>query len=91
MQLKKEQLQHLGSVVQQSVLNKGTYINNGHNDIYLVEMNIKIKELTLQKEEVEEVKYIPWREFKAWVDKDRKDVVPHPKEYSLLFNYLQDY
>jgi len=88
MRLNKSQLQHLGSVVQQSVLNEGTYINNGHNDVYLVEMDFKIEELTLQKDEVGEVRYIPWREFKSWVDEERKDVVPHPEEYSLLFSFL---
>lgn len=87
-QLKGSLLQRLGSVVQQSVLNEGTYINNEHNDVYLVEMNLKIEEFSLQEEEVEEVRYIPWREFGSWVDEGRKDVVPHPKEYSLLFSYL---
>lgn len=86
--LKKNQLKYLCSLTKKKVQNEGTYINNEHNDIYLVEMDLKIKELILQKEEVEEVRYISWREFKSWVDEKRKDIVPHQEEYLLLFDYL---
>lgn len=87
-ELKKNQLQYLGSLTKQPVQNKGTYINNEHNDVYLVEMDLNIEELTLQKEEVSEVRLMPWKEFKSWVDEEREDIVPHSKEYSLLFDYL---
>lgn len=87
--LKKNDLQHLGRVIQQSVLNNGTYINNEHNDIYLVEMEININTLNFQDGEVEEAQLVPWEDFQRWVSEEKDDIVPHPEEYKLLFEYLK--
>ena len=45
--LKGADLQHLGSLTQQSVLNEGTHINNEHNDVYLVEMEIDTEKVLI--------------------------------------------
>ena len=87
--LKKTYLQNLGCLVQQSVLNDGTYINNEHNDIYLVEMEIDINTLSFQDGEVEEAKLIPWKKLQKWISEKKGDVVSHPKEYKLLFEHLK--
>ena len=87
--LKKIDLKYLGSVTQQTVLNEGTYINNGYNDVYLVEMEIDTGKLNLQDSEVEEVRLIPWKEFQGWVQGNKADVVSHPDEYKLLFEHLE--
>jgi len=87
--LEKKKLKFLGSLVQQSVLNEGTYIDNEHNDVYLAEMEIDPDTLVLQEEEVEKVMLIHWKELQRWVDENREDLVPHPDEYKLLFDYLK--
>jgi len=87
--LKESDLQHLGSLTQRSVLNERTYINNEYNDVYLVEMEIDTGKLNLQVGEVEEVRLIPWKEFRRWVQDKKEDVVPHPGEYKLLFEHLE--
>ena len=84
-----DELKFLGSVAKQLVSNEGTYVDNEHDDIYLVEMEIDPGALDLQKGEVAEVRLIPWRELRVWVNENRKDVVPYPAEYKLLFDYLE--
>lgn len=87
--LEKANLQYLGSLIQQSVLNEGTYINNEYTNVYLVETEIDTEKLTLQDSEVEEVRLIPWKELRKWIQDKREDVVSHPGEYKLLFEYLE--
>lgn len=58
------------------------------HDVYLVRRDLDISRLTLQKEEVDEVKYVDIHEFKKWVREGRKDLVPHKEVYSKLFDFL---
>ncbi len=87
--LKKSDLKILGSVTQQEVQNEGTYVNNEYNDIYLVEMEIDTGKLNLQGDEVEEVRLISWKELYSWVRNKKEDLVSHPAEHKLLFEYLE--
>lgn len=80
--------QHLGTISATSILNNGTYINNEINDLYIVKKNIPLEELTLQKEEIEELKYIHWKTLQQWFLEKRKDLVYHKAEYELLFAHL---
>lgn len=55
---------HLLSHRNSSVLNNGTYINNEIVELFLVPIpDWPIAKYTLQKEEVDEVRYIHWREL----------------------------
>lgn len=53
--LVKEDLQHLGINVSQSVINDGTYINNEIDDIYLVRKDIPLADMKKQDEEVDDL------------------------------------
>ena len=89
LKLAKADLKLIGYATQQGVLNDGTYINNEYNDVYLVEKMIDPAKLKIQTSEVAEVRLIPWEEFRDWVEQEKADVVPHPDEYKLIFDYLE--
>ena len=59
------------------VLNRGTYIDNEFHDIFIVQRNVDLGSLSLDPEEVAEVK---------WVRDLRPDAtfVPHAEEYALV-------
>lgn len=81
-------LKQIGEIIQQSVLNNGTFINNEYSNIYLVKMDLDINKFKMQVEEVKNLRWIPISEFKKWVEEKRSDLVPHPEEYKLLFECL---
>jgi isopentenyl-diphosphate Delta-isomerase len=83
-----EELIELGTMKTSSVQNNGTYFNNQFNDIYLLEKDLKIRDVVMQESEVDEVKLIPWKELKKVVEAHDPLFVPHDAEYALLFNYL---
>lgn len=87
--LSDESLKLIGSITQQSIQNNGTYLNNEFNDLYLVELDISENEIKMQESEVDEVKWVPLPELIQWVKSMRPGLVPHPKEYELLFSTLQ--
>ncbi|KAL3680481.1 hypothetical protein R1sor_023437 [Riccia sorocarpa] len=77
---------------QNDVLNNGTYINNEYNDVYLITTlePIPLDAFTLQKSEVEEVKYMKWKEYRNVLGQGNPDYVDYnPKgEYGLLFDTI---
>lgn len=79
-----------GTVTQQGIINNGTYINNEYNDLYIIKKDIDISEMKMQESEVQDLRYIHWTKLKQWVDKGCEKLVPHPEEYGLLFNYLEE-
>ncbi|MEX0935208.1 MAG: NUDIX domain-containing protein [Candidatus Paceibacterota bacterium] len=86
--LSEDDLIHIGTVKQQAVKNDGTYINNEHNDIYIIKKDISIDDISVQKEEVQYVKWIDIKELKKWVKERKEDLVDHTAEYKVLFEYL---
>ncbi len=70
-------LKFLATLRESCVLNEGTYIDNEIHEIFLVQRDVDVASLTLDPEEVAEVK---------WVPELRPDgtFVPHGDEYALL-------
>ncbi len=93
-ELKKEELQLIGKLTQENIINHGTYIEREYSYIYLVEKDIPLSEMVMQKSEVEDLMYIHWKDLQKWVEnnfeKDGNKLVPHLEEYKLLFNYLEE-
>ncbi|OHA17639.1 MAG: hypothetical protein A2664_03390 [Candidatus Taylorbacteria bacterium RIFCSPHIGHO2_01_FULL_46_22b] len=57
-------------------------------DVYLVKKDLDVSKLVLQKEEVDEVRYISIEEFKKWVAEPKRDLLMHTEEYQKLFEIL---
>ncbi len=83
-----DKLNMIGETIQQAVLNNETYFDNEYNNVYLVKADLDINQLQMQESEVKNLRWIPIPEFKKWVDEKRPNLVPHPEEYPLLFEYL---
>ncbi|GLJ28948.1 hypothetical protein SUGI_0571120 [Cryptomeria japonica] len=92
--LPEEAFELLFEYLEQSVINNGTFINNEFNDVYLVTTldPIPLEAFTLQDEEVSEVKYISWKEFRELLLKKDAAYVPYDMngKYGQLFQILDD-
>ena len=49
------------------VENQGKFLDNMFYDVYLLEKDIDISTLKLQKEEVKDIQYIDFREYEKWL------------------------
>lgn len=83
-------LEYLFTFSQEVIENKGTFLDNQFYDVYLVEMDLDIDKLNLQKEEVSEVKNIYYKDFEEMIINKDKDIVNHPKEWENLFKILHE-
>jgi len=70
----------------QSVLNKGTFINNEHDDVYLLRKDLDLSKIKLQKEEVSEVKWFTLDDLRQILHERRQGFVIHEEEYLALLN-----
>ncbi|MCI8545707.1 MAG: NUDIX domain-containing protein [Clostridia bacterium] len=84
----KEDLEYLFTFSQEVVENQGKFLDNMFYDVYLLEKDIDISTLKLQKEEVKDIQYIDFREYEKMVNNHHKDIVNHPEEWEKLFRIL---
>lgn len=89
LKLTKKDLVKIG-VIKQIHTPRADYINNEINPIFIVKMDLNLNKIKKQVEEVSEVKYIPYKELKNLVENKGELFVPHPEEYKLLFDYLEN-
>ncbi len=66
-----------------------TFIDNEFNDVYLVRKDVDIKDMKLQAEEVDKVRWIDIPEFEQWVKEKKENLVPHEEEYEKLLEFLK--
>lgn len=83
-----DNLELIGNVKQESASNGGKYINKEINNIYLVHTDKEIEQMTMQPEEVAELKYIDPKELKKIIDSEDPEFVRHKEEYAILFEFL---
>lgn len=79
-----EELEWIGEVRESLVLNNGTYLDNEVHDVFLLRRDVDPSSLTLQREEVAEVKLVPL----ASLRQRNETFVPHDEEYALLLATL---
>ncbi len=65
-----------------------TFINNEFSDMYLLETNKGVNDMKFQKEEISEILFVPYKEFKKMVKNKQKDLLMHTKEFEILFSIL---
>jgi len=65
-----------------------TFINNEFNDVYLLSLSLDLDKITLQEEEVAEVRYIPIDEFRRMIKNRDKTLLMHDDEFEMLFKAL---
>jgi hypothetical protein len=53
-------------------------------------MDLDPGEIKMQAEEVAEVKFISFQEFKKLVENKDPAILLHPKEFEVLFDYIEN-
>jgi len=72
-----------------NITNNGTFINKEFKEIYLLHLDWPAEKYTVQKEEVEKVKYISMEDLKKALEETPQDFVPHEKLYERFFQTLE--
>lgn len=90
LELNPEEPKLLFSYQEEKVLNNGSYINRGFHDVYLIQKNVSLATLSIDQQEVGEVRYVPWRKVKEELAKGNAEFVAHPNEYPKLFEILKE-
>ncbi len=78
---------HVGTVKQCS--SRPGYINNEYDEVYVVNSDADLSAFKVQEDEVTEIKYLSFKEFKTMVDLNDPTLVSHPDEYKVLLAYLK--
>ena len=63
-----------------------TFINNEFDDFYILRTNKTIDEMDYQKEEISEIFFVSYKEFKNMVRDRQPDLLRHDDEFEILFN-----
>ena len=87
-QLVKSDLKLLGTLKKNTVSSDGKFKDNSFEDIYLVRKDIATSDLTMERGEVSNLKWVPLEEFKKMVAEKDPQLVPHPEEYEFLLKHI---
>ena len=63
-----------------------TFINNEFDDLYILRTNKKLEDMKYQEEEISEIMFVPYKEFKKMVQNRQPDLLRHDDEFEILFN-----
>jgi isopentenyldiphosphate isomerase len=80
-------LTHIFTVTQ--VHSHSTQLDREFNDVYLIQKDLDISTLTLQEEEVAEVRFMLWRDVQRHITAKDATFCVHDEEYAALFAYLE--
>lgn len=67
-----------------------TFINNEFVDLYILRTDKKIGDMKYQEEEISEIMYVPYKEFKKMVQNNQPDLLRHDEEFEILFNLFDN-
>lgn len=73
-----------------SILNAGEYIDNEIYDVFALRADFDINQVTMQAEEVQDVKYIGFDEFKSIIANQDESFWQHKVGYKMLIAALED-
>ena len=81
----KEDLEYIKTLKKSSKYTE-TFINNEFDDLYILRTDKKLEDMEYQKEEISEIMYVPYKEFKKMVQNKQPDLLRHDEEFEILFN-----
>lgn len=82
-------LKFLFTVRQPRTEHRKDFIDEEFNDVYVVKSDGKVSDFTVEKDEVDEVKWVDLKEFALWTQGKGAVLVPHPEEYKRLLEILK--
>ena len=83
------EFQYLFTLKESSVQHNGKYIDNEYQLVYLVKKDLHLHDLTLQKEEVSEVAWMPISKLGELAEHGDPTFLKHADEYKKLYETLQ--
>lgn len=86
--IREEDLSFLFSIKNETIHDKGRYIDREIHDIYLATCEFHLSDFTLQPDEVDDVRYISFIDFQAMVTRKDPALVPHFSEYERINDYI---
>ena len=84
LEIKPEDLQFIKTLKRSSKYTE-TFINNEFDDLYIVRTDKKIEDMKFQKEEISEIMYVPYKQFKKMVENHQPDLLRHNDEFEIIF------
>lgn len=85
MDVKPEELQFIKTLKRNSKYTS-TFINNEFDDLYILRTTKSIDDMKYQEEEISEIFFVPYKEFKSMVENKKEDLLRHEEEFEILFN-----
>ncbi len=67
-----------------------TFINNEFDDLYILRTTKSINDMKYQEEEISEIFFVPYKEFKNMVKNKKEDLLRHEEEFEILFDLFDD-
>ena len=67
-----------------------TFINNEFDDLYILITDKKIKDMKYQEDEISELMYVPYKEFKEMVQSNKKDLLRRDDEFQIIFSLFDE-
>lgn len=90
LEIKEEALKLVHKYVKEDTELNGAYINRQHNDVYLIELDLALSQLTLNNDEVSEVRFIHYTDLDRHIKEKTLDLVFTPEECDYLFDLLKN-
>ena len=81
----KEELQFIKTIKRSSKYTS-TFINNEFDDLYILRTDKTINDMKFQEEEISEIFFVPYKEFKDMVNNKQPDLLRRDEEFDILFN-----
>ncbi len=82
--IKQEDLQFIKTLKRSSKYTE-TFINNEFDDLYILRTNKGIDDMKFQEEEISELFFVPYKEFKKMVNNRQPDLLIYTEEFEILF------
>ena len=82
--VKPSELQYIKTIKRTSKYT-ATFINNEFDDLYILRTTKNIEDMKYQEEEISEIFFVPYKEFKNMVNNKQPDLLRHDEEFEILF------
>ena len=89
MDVKPDELQFIKTIKRSSKYTS-TFLNNEFDDLYILRTNKTIDEMSFQKEEISEIFYVSYKDFKNMVRNRQPDLLRYYEEFEILFNLFDE-
>ena len=87
--VKPSELQYIKTIKRTSKYT-ATFINNEFDDLYILRTTKNIEDMKYQEEEISEIFFVPYKEFKNMVNNKQPDLLRHDEEFEILFELFDN-